>query len=122
MQEKMKCAELKSRMEKINGDNRRISEISRKTQTKNLVNFIIKQKLSYAGHVARAQSSRWNKRITFWTPPYGKEKVGRPSIRWVVEIVGMAGRDWASWARHREEWADLLAAYTQAGALSEEES
>jgi len=40
----------------------------------------------------------------------------------VDEIVGAIGRDWTAQARQWEEYADLVEAYTQEGALSDEES
>jgi len=76
--------------------------------------MILKGKLSLKAPIRLLECT------TFWTPPYGKRRVGRPSTRWADEIVGAAGRDWASQARQREEWADLVEAYTQEGALSEQ--
>ena len=103
-------------------DKIKITEIFRRTQTKNLVNVITKQKLNYAGHVARTQHNRWNRRVTVWIPPHGKRRVGRPHTRWVDEIVGAAGQGWALLAKQRDSWTDLVEAYTQSGALSEEGS
>ena len=45
----------------------------------------------WAGHVARREDNRWNKRLTDWTPREGKRDRIRPDRRWRDEIEKAAG-------------------------------
>ena len=49
-------------------DRKRASWVREKTKVKDLLVAIKEKKWRWAGHVARREENRWNKRLTDWTP------------------------------------------------------
>jgi len=45
----------------------------------------------YAGHLARVQGTRWNRRILEWRPWTGQRGRGRPIIKWYDDIKKAVG-------------------------------
>ena len=46
-----------------------------------IIEYTLKQKWKWAGHIARLRDNRWTKRCTEWQPRRGKRSRGRPSRR-----------------------------------------
>ena len=57
------------------------SEIRKRTKVINIIEYTLKQKWKWAGHIARLKDNRWTKRCTEWQPRRGKRTRGRPSRR-----------------------------------------
>ncbi len=64
---------------------------------------------------ARWQGSQAHNLATFWVPSNGRRMKGRPIMRWVDEVVRVAGSNWATLTRDKRRWTDLTEAYTQVG-------
>ncbi|KAK3803056.1 hypothetical protein RRG08_027978 [Elysia crispata] len=79
-------------------------EIRRRTQVKDIVDFITKQKWKWAGHAARYQDNRWTLRVTEWQPRHGKRSRGRQVRRWRDDIVKIKGATWSRDAKDRDGW------------------
>ena len=58
------------------------SEIRKRTKIIDIIEYTLKQKWKWAGHIARMKDNRWTKRCTAWQPRRGKRSRGRPSRRW----------------------------------------
>jgi hypothetical protein len=93
----------------------RSEHIRSKTKITDALNFALRQKWNWAGHVARYTDKRWTIESTIWNGPLGKRRVGRPRKRWQDDIVSIAGKQWPSKSLNREEWAKLGEAFTQKG-------
>ena len=94
-------------------DKKRSSWIIENTRVKDIFVAIMEQKWRWAGHVARRDDNRWNKRLTDWTPREGKRDRRRPDRRWRDEIEKAAGTTWQQLARSRESWKRLREAFVQ---------
>ena len=57
------------------------SEIRKRTKIIDIIEYILKQKWKWAGHVARLKDNRCTKRCTEWQPRRGKRSRGLPSRR-----------------------------------------
>ncbi|GFO43775.1 endonuclease-reverse transcriptase [Plakobranchus ocellatus] len=68
-------------------DRVKCSEIRKRTQIQDIVDFVAKQKWKWAGHVARLKDNRWTLRVTEWQPRNGKRSRGRQARRWRDDIV-----------------------------------
>ena len=79
-------------------------EIRRRTQVKDIVEFVTSQKWKWAGHVARSKDNRWTLRATEWQPRNGKRSRGRQTRRWRDDIVQIKGNSWYREARERDKW------------------
>ena len=73
---------------------------------------IKEQKWRWAGHVARRDDNRWNKRLTDWTPREGRRD-RRPDRRWWDEIEKNAEATWQQLAKSRDYWKGLREAFVQ---------
>jgi hypothetical protein len=77
----------------------------------NIVNYIIVNRLSWAGYLVRMNNDRTPKNI-FITKPDGARSTGRPKLRWQdgveqnMRILG--GKNWKKVALNRDEWAQLI--------------
>ena len=58
------------------------SEIRKRTEIIDVIEYTLNQKWKWAGHIARIKDNRWTKRCTEWQPRRGKRSRGRPSRRW----------------------------------------
>ncbi|GFN77359.1 endonuclease-reverse transcriptase [Plakobranchus ocellatus] len=85
-------------------DRVKCSEIRKRTQIQDIVDFVAKQKWKWAGHVARLKDNRWTLRVTEWQPRNGKRSRGRQARIWRDDIVKMKGNTWSRDARDRDEW------------------
>jgi len=50
-----------------------------------IIKFINSQRLRWAAHVMRMENTRTTRKITEWTP-YETRPVGRPRLRWTVQV------------------------------------
>ncbi|GFO40356.1 endonuclease-reverse transcriptase [Plakobranchus ocellatus] len=85
-------------------DRVKCSEIRKRTQIQDIVDFVAKQKWRWAGHVARLKDNRWTLRVTEWQPRNDKRSRGRQARRWRDDIVKAKGNTWSRDARDRDEW------------------
>ncbi|XP_045454944.1 uncharacterized protein LOC123664445 [Melitaea cinxia] len=86
--------------------------IREKSEVIDALNFAMKLKWKWAGHVSRLTDERWTKRVTEWTGPQGYRRVGRPLTRWADDLTHTAGRDWLNIAKDRDTWHSLEEAFT----------
>ena len=70
------------------------SVIRKRTKINDIVEYTLKQKWRWAGHIARMKDNRWTKRCTDWQPRRGKRSRGRPSRRWQDDIASEEGTTW----------------------------
>ena len=66
-----------------------------------IIEYTLKQKWKWAGHIARLNDNRWTKRCTEWQPRRGKRSRGRPSRRWQDDITEKEGTTWIREATDR---------------------
>ena len=52
------------------------SEIRKRTKVIDIIEYTLKQKWKWAGHIARLKDNRWTKRCTEWQPRRGKRTRG----------------------------------------------
>jgi hypothetical protein len=65
-----------------------------------------KLKWQWAGH-------RWMREILEWYQRGCERKQGRPSGRWVNELIRMCGVEWTQIAQDRQEWKRIGEAFIQ---------
>ena len=53
------------------------SEIRKRTKIIDIIEYTLKQKWKWAGHIARLEDNRWTKRCTEWQPRRVKRSRGR---------------------------------------------
>uniref|UniRef100_A0A8C9S512 ribonuclease H n=1 Tax=Scleropages formosus TaxID=113540 RepID=A0A8C9S512_SCLFO len=82
----------------------RSETIREKSGVRDVINEYEKQKLRWAGHVARFTDNRWTRAIVEWYPRERKRPLGRPPKRWIDDIRKTFGATWMRKARSREEW------------------
>ena len=63
------------------------TEIRKRTRVQDIVQFVLKQKWKWAGHVARLDDNRWTQRVTEWQPREGRRSRGRQRKRWRDDLV-----------------------------------
>ncbi|GFO16509.1 endonuclease-reverse transcriptase [Plakobranchus ocellatus] len=80
------------------------SEIRKRIQIQDIVDFVAKQKWKWDGHMARLKDNRWTLRVTEWQARNGKRSRGRQARRWRDDIVKTKGNAWSRDARDRDEW------------------
>ena len=87
------------------------SEIRKRTKIIDIIEYTLKQKWKWAGHIARLEDNRWTKRCTEWQPRRGKRSRGRPSRRWQDDITEKEGTTWIRKATDRPQWKTLMEGY-----------
>ena len=87
------------------------SEIRKRTKIIDIIEYTLKQKWKWAGHIARLKDNRWTKRYTEWQPRRGKRSRGRPSRRWQDDITEKEGTSWIRKATDRRQWKTLMEGY-----------
>ena len=87
------------------------SEIRKRTQIIDIIEYTLKQKWKWAGHIARLKDNRWTRRCTEWQPRRGKRSRGRPSRRWQDDITEKEGTTWIRKATDRRRWKTLMEGY-----------
>ena len=50
------------------------SEIRKRTNIIDIIEYTLKQKWKWAGHIARMKDNRWTKRCTEWQPRRGRDQ------------------------------------------------
>ena len=80
------------------------SEIRKRTKVTDIIEYTLKQKWKWAGHIAKMKDNRWTKRCTEWQPRKGKRSRGRPSRRWQDDITEKEGTTWIRKATGRRQW------------------
>ena len=76
-----------------------------------IIEYTLKQKWKWAGHIARLKDNRWTKRCTEWQPRRGKRSRGRPSRIWQDDITEKEGTTWIRKATDRQRWKTLMEGY-----------
>ena len=76
-----------------------------------IIEYTLKQKWRWAGHIARLKDNRWTRRCTEWQPRRGKRSRGRPSRRWQDDITEKEGTTWIRKATDRRRWKTLMEGY-----------
>ena len=87
------------------------SEIRKRTKIIDIIEYTLKQKWKWAGHIARLKDNRWTKRCTEWQPRRWKRSRGRPSRRWQDDITEKEGITWIRKATDRQRWKTLMEGY-----------
>ena len=87
------------------------SEIRKRTMIIDIIEYTLKQKWRWAGHVARMKDNSWAKRCTEWQPRRGKRSRGRPSRRWQDDITRKEGTAWNRKATDRGQRKTLMEGY-----------
>ena len=87
------------------------SEISKRTKIIDIIEYTLKQKWKWAGHIARLKDNTWTKRCTEWQPRRGKRSRGRTSRRWQDDITEKEGTTWIRKATDRQRWKTLMEGY-----------
>lgn len=95
----------------------RNTDIRTRTKLTDALQFSLKQKWRWAGHVARYEDKRWTHQITKWPGPSGKRHVGRQRKRWADDVRIMAGKEWMTIAKSREDWKRMEEVFTLGGPL-----
>ena len=89
------------------------TEIRKRTRVQDIVQFVLKQKWKWAGHVARLDDNRWTQRVTEWQPREGRRSRGRQRKRWRDDLVQLKGVTWRHDAQHRQRWRSDVEGYFQ---------
>ena len=87
------------------------AEIRKRTKIIDIIEYTLKQKWKWAGHIARLKDNRWTRRCTEWQPRRGKRSRGRPSRRWQDDITEKEGTTWIRKATDRRRWKTLMEGY-----------
>ena len=87
------------------------TEIRKRTKIIDIMEYTLKQKWKWAGHIARLKDNRWTRRCTEWQPRRGKRSRGRPSRRWQDDITEKEGTTWIRKATDRRQWKTLIEGY-----------
>ncbi|GFS02008.1 endonuclease-reverse transcriptase [Elysia marginata] len=67
------------------------TEMRKRTGVQDVVQFALKQKWKWAGHVDRFDDNRWTQRVTEWQPREGRRARGRQRRRWRDDLVQLKG-------------------------------
>lgn len=79
------------------------------------IDFLLRStkiKCKWAGHLAKLEDARWTRRVVVWKGQKGKVKRGRPSRKWVGDIINIVGDEWQTKARDRKQWIKMEEAFT----------
>ena len=78
---------------------------------KNIVRFIKSQRLRWAVHIVRMDTTRTVKKATGWEP-CSLRPVGRPRLRWLdqveEDIKKMKVRNWREKCKDRRLWNEIV--------------
>ena len=83
------------------------SEIRKRTKFIDIIEYTLKQKWKWAGHIARLEDNRWTKRCTEWQPRRRKRSRGRPSRRWQDDITEKEGTTWIRKSNRQTTMEDI---------------
>jgi hypothetical protein len=86
-------------------------ELENLIKKKNIVRFIISQRLRWVAHVIRMDTTRTVKKLTEWEPCSSRH-VGRPRLRWLDQVEEdlkkMKVRNWREKCKDRRLWNEIL--------------
>ena len=78
---------------------------------KNIVQFVKSQRLWWAAHVVRMDTTRTVKKVTEWEP-CSSRAVGRPRLRWLDQVEEdlkkMKVRNWIEKCKDRRLWNEIV--------------
>ena len=94
-------------------DKVKCADIRKRTGVQDIVQFVLKQKWKWAGHVARLSDNRWTQRVTEWQPREGRRARGRQRRRWRDDLVQQKGAAWRHDAQNRQRWRRDVEGYFQ---------
>jgi len=105
------------RRDEVTGKWRRLhnEELNALYSSPNIVRVIKSRRMRWAGHVARMGEERGVYRVLLGKTK-GKRPMGRPRLRWVVNIrmdlqdVGRGYMDWIELTQDRKSWQTLVSA------------
>ena len=84
------------------------SQIRKRAKIIDIIEYTLKQKWKWAGHIARMKDNRRTQRCTEWQPRRGKRSRGRPSRRWQDDVTEKEGTTWIRKATDRRQWNTLM--------------
>ena len=87
------------------------SEIRKRTKIIDIIEYTLKQKWRWAGHIARMKDNRWTRQCTEWQPRRGKRSTGQPSRRSQDDITRTEGTTWNRKATDIRQWKTLMDDY-----------
>ena len=87
-------------------------KIREKTGVRDALEYILRMKWRWAGHIGRMSDNRWTHRCTFWDIQTTR-RIGRPRTEWDTDIVKYAGPDWRERCQDRRQWRVLAEGYIQ---------
>ena len=86
-------------------------ELEMLIKKKNILRFIKSQRLRWAAHVIRMDTTRTVKKLTEWEP-CSSRAVGRPRLRWLDQVgedlKKMKVRNWREKCKDRRLWNKIL--------------
>ena len=86
------------------------SEIRKRTKIID-VEYTLKQKWKWAGHIARMKDNWWTKYCTEWQPRRGKRSRGWPSRSRQDDTIEKERTTWIRKATDRRQWKTLMEGY-----------
>jgi hypothetical protein len=86
-------------------------ELDEIMKSKNIINIIRAQRLSWLGHIERMQGTRMVKAIYSWKP-ISRRPIGEQKTRWMddvrKDIQKLKVPNWKTLAQDRGRWRDLV--------------
>ena len=78
-----------------------------------IIEYALKQKRKWTGHIARMKDNKWAKRCTEWQPRRGKRSRERLSRRWQDNTARKEGTTWNRKAtdKDRGQWKVFMEGY-----------
>ena len=65
-----------------------------KKKVTGVIEYTLKQKWKWVGHITRMKDNRWTKRCTEWQPRRWKRSRGLPSRKWQDDIARKERTTW----------------------------
>ena len=87
------------------------SEIRKRTKITDIIEYTLKRKWRWAGHIAIMKDNGWTKRCTEWQPRRWKRSRGRQSRRWQDDMTRKKRTTWYRKATDRRQWKVLMEVY-----------
>jgi len=92
-------------------DKKKNTELRNRTKVLDIVARVKQLKWNWAGHIARVVDGRWTKEVLNWYSRDQKRPKKRPNMRWIDEIIKLAGIGWIKVAEDRTLWKILGEAF-----------
>ena len=88
------------------------SEIRKRTNIIDIIEYTQKQKWRWAEHIVSMKDNKWTKLCAEWQPSRGNRSRGRPSRKWQNNITRKEGSTtWNRKAADRRKWRTLMDGY-----------